>query len=59
MATYVGIDVGKHALDIAIEGEPQVRRLPNDPTGWMAIAGLRPSILSTSGLGNWPRNCRA
>lgn len=44
MATYVGIDVGKHALDIAIEGEPQVRRLPNDPTGWMAIAGLLQAI---------------
>lgn len=44
MATYVGIDVGKHALDIAIEGQPQVRQVPNDPAGWMAIAGLLQAV---------------
>lgn len=44
MATYVGIDVGKHALDIAIEGESQVRRVPNDVAGWLAIAGLLQAI---------------
>jgi transposase len=44
MATYVGIDVGKQALEIAVEGEARVHHLPNSPLGWMTLAGLLQAV---------------
>jgi len=33
MATYVGIDIAKRHFDLAVEGQPNVQQLENDPKG--------------------------
>lgn len=40
MDAFVGIDVGKTTLDVAIGGTRQVRRLPNTPDGWRELIAL-------------------
>lgn len=40
MDMYVGIDVGKAMLDVAISGESRVRRFPNTPAGWADLRAL-------------------
>lgn len=40
MDTFVGIDVGKGTLDVAISGTRQVRHLPNTPAGWTELIAL-------------------
>ena len=40
MTTFVGIDVGKSTLDVAISGHPQVRRIANTPAGWAELITL-------------------
>lgn len=38
MDVFVGIDVGKAMLDVAISGESRVRRFPNTPAGWVELS---------------------
>ncbi len=45
MDVFVGIDVGKTMLDVAISGESRVRRFPNTPAGW---ADLRAALAHAS-----------
>lgn len=40
MDVFVGIDVGKAALDVAIRGESRVRRFPNTPAGWADLSAV-------------------
>lgn len=40
---FVGIDVSKQWLDVAVFEHPEVRRVSNDPSGWLALVkDLRP-----------------
>ena len=41
----VGIDVGKAALDVAIHGEPQVRRYANSSAGIGRLLRDRKSVV--------------
>jgi transposase len=40
MDAFVGIDVGKGTLEVAISGTRQVHRLPNTPDGWTELIAL-------------------
>ena len=55
MTTAVGIDVGKAALDLAIEGAPSVMRFANTKVGiGKLMAGFYP--VSTDG---WVKSLKA
>lgn len=57
---FVGIDVAKATLDIAIHGETTVAQQPNDDAGIMAVVerlnGLNPTLVVVEASGGWEMN---
>lgn len=56
-ATFVGIDVAKASLEIAVHDEPAVTQQPNDDEGIMTIVAmmmdLGPSLIVVEASGGW------
>ena len=44
METSVGIDVGKHTLDVAVSGQRHLLRFANTPTGWGELIAVLASL---------------
>ena len=44
METSVGIDVGKHTLDVAVSGQRYLLRFANTPTGWGELIAVLASL---------------
>jgi len=56
-AVFVGIDVSKDHLDVAVHGAPEVRRVANDEAGIQALASeleeLRPTLVVLEATGGF------